>query len=152
MNILQLCIKCCPKNTQSLTPLKLLKTSFGIMILAVCSRDKNRAYMAPLTLNKGHLTLIIRGGAKWHTANLNAYFSATGCPIDLKPSCIFKFVRCLEVYEKKWSIWTKEWPWSVFYWQGSPKISLAGSTLGSIWASMKVHEGSLNFGEVQQCP
>ena len=38
------------------------------------------------------------GGGKWPTANLNAYFSATGCPVDLKPSCIFKFV---EVYEKK---------------------------------------------------
>ena len=37
----------------------------------------------------------------WPTANLNDYFSATECPIDLKPSCIFKFVRCLEVYEKK---------------------------------------------------
>ena len=41
------------------------------------------------------------GGGKWPTANLNAYFSATGCPVDLKPSCIFKFVCCLEVYEKK---------------------------------------------------
>ena len=41
------------------------------------------------------------GGAKWPTANLNDYFSATECPIDLKPSCIFKFVRCLKVYEKK---------------------------------------------------
>ena len=47
------------------------------------------------------LTIIIRGGAKWPTANLNDYFSSTECPIDLKPSCIFKFVCCLEVYEKK---------------------------------------------------
>ena len=49
------------------------------------------------------LILIIRGqgGVKWPTANLNDYFSATECPIDLKPSCIFKFFRCLEVYEKK---------------------------------------------------
>ena len=46
------------------------------------------------------LTLKRRGRAKWPTANLNDYFSATECPIDLKPSCIFKFVRCLEVYEK----------------------------------------------------
>ena len=38
---------------------------------------------------------------KWPTANLNDYFSATECAIDLKLSCIFKFVRCLEVYEKK---------------------------------------------------
>ena len=38
--------------------------------------------------------------AKWPTANLNDYFSATECPIDLKPSCIFKFVRCLEVYKE----------------------------------------------------
>ena len=42
---------------------------------------------------------LIRG--KWPTANLNDYISATECPIDLKPSCIFKFVRCLEVYEKQ---------------------------------------------------
>ena len=34
------------------------------------------------------------------TANLNDYFFATECPIDLKPSCIFKFVHCLEVYQK----------------------------------------------------
>ena len=40
-------------------------------------------------------------GAKWLIANLNDYFSATECPIDLKPSCIFKFVLCLEVYGKK---------------------------------------------------
>ena len=40
------------------------------------------------------------GGAKWPTANLNEFFSATECPIDLKPSCSFKFVRCLEVYKK----------------------------------------------------
>ena len=43
----------------------------------------------------------VGGGGKWPTANLNDYFSATECPIDLKPSCIFKFVRCLEVYKKK---------------------------------------------------
>ena len=35
------------------------------------------------------------------TANLNEYYSTTECTIDLKPSCIFKFVHCLEVYEKK---------------------------------------------------
>ena len=28
-------------------------------------------------------------------------FLATECPINLKPSCIFKFVGCLEVHEKK---------------------------------------------------
>ena len=91
------------------------------------------------------LTLIIWGGAKWPTANLNDYFSATECPIDLKPSCIFKFVRCLEVYEKNGSIWTLEGPWMDFYREGSPKISLTGSILGSIWGSMKVHEGSLSL-------
>ena len=41
-----------------------------------------------------------RGGG-WPTANQNDYFSATECPIDLKPNYIFKFVCCLEVYEKK---------------------------------------------------
>ena len=35
------------------------------------------------------------------TANINDYSSATECLIDLKPSCICKFVRCLEVYKKK---------------------------------------------------
>ena len=40
-------------------------------------------------------------GAKWPAVNLNTYFSATGCPIELKPTWIFKFVCCLEVYEKK---------------------------------------------------
>ena len=38
------------------------------------------------------------GGAEWPTRNLDAYFSTTKCLIDLKPSCIFKFVRCHEVY------------------------------------------------------
>ena len=41
------------------------------------------------------------GGAKWPTANLNDHFSATECPIDLKTSCIFKFVQCLKVYKTK---------------------------------------------------
>ena len=31
------------------------------------------------------------------TENLNNYFSATECPIDLKPGCKFEFIRCLEV-------------------------------------------------------
>ena len=38
---------------------------------------------------------------KWPTANIRYYFSATECLIDLKPSCILKFVRCLDVYGKK---------------------------------------------------
>ena len=40
------------------------------------------------------------GRAKWPTANLNNYFSAIVCLIDLKPSCISKFVCCLEVIKK----------------------------------------------------
>ena len=40
------------------------------------------------------------GGGKWPSANLNNYYSATGCPIDLKPSSIFKFVHCLAVYKE----------------------------------------------------
>ena len=28
------------------------------------------------------------------------FFSATECPIDLKPCCIFKFVRCCESCKK----------------------------------------------------
>ena len=47
------------------------------------------------------LTLKRREGANWPTANLNDYFSATECPIDLKPSCVFKFICCLEAYQKK---------------------------------------------------
>ena len=47
-----------------------------------------------------------QGGGKWPAGNLNAYFSATECPIDLKPSCIFKFVHYLDGYKKKRSIWT----------------------------------------------
>ena len=39
---------------------------------------------------------------KWPVANWNDFFSATNYyQIDLKPSCKFKFVRCLEVYLKK---------------------------------------------------
>ena len=41
------------------------------------------------------------GGGKWPPANLNDFFSANECPIDLKPSCIFTFVRCLDVYKKR---------------------------------------------------
>ena len=89
-------------------------------------------------------------GAKWAAENLNNYFSATGCPIDLKPNCIFKFVSCLEVYKRNVPILTLEGPWRAFQRQGSPNISLAGSVLGSICGSMKVHEGSLSLGEVQQ--
>ena len=39
----------------------------------------------------------VGGGAKWPAGNLKNYFSATGCPIDLKPGCKFEFIRCLEV-------------------------------------------------------
>ena len=39
-------------------------------------------------------------GAKWPTVILNNYFSATECPIDLKPSYISKFVECREVCKK----------------------------------------------------
>ena len=73
------------------------------------------------------LTLIIRGGAKWPTANLNDYFSATECPIDLKPSCIFKFVRCPEVYEKKidqFGPWRD--PGASFIGKGPPKSASQG--------------------------
>ena len=31
----------------------------------------------------------------------NAYTSGTECPIDLKPGCKFKFLRCLEDYLRK---------------------------------------------------
>ena len=59
------------------------------------------------------------------TANLNDYFFATECPIDLKPSCIFKFVRCHEVYKKNGSIGTLEGPWrdpgGAFMGKGPPK-------------------------------
>ena len=42
--------------------------------------------------HKGPL-ILIKEGAKWP--------SATDCPVDLKPSCKFKLVSCLEVYQKK---------------------------------------------------
>ena len=40
------------------------------------------------------------GGGKWPSANPNDNYSGTDCQINLKPSCIFKFVSCLEVYIK----------------------------------------------------
>ena len=53
-----------------------------------------------------HLTLIRRGGGgganKPHRFS-NAYSSGTECRIDPKPGCKFEFVRCLKVYEKKWT-------------------------------------------------
>ena len=78
---------------------------------------------------------LIRGGG------VNDYISGTDCPIDLKPSCIFKFVNCPEVYIKILTNLDLEGTleWRGFYRQGSPKISLTGSTL----RSMKVHDGSL---------
>ena len=97
------------------------------------------------------LTLIIQGGAKWPTAYLIDYISATECPIGLKPSCIFKFVRCPEVYEKKLILdrgGTVEGLLSARVPQNQP----CRVNLWSIWGSMKVHEGSLNLGEVQQWP
>ena len=56
--------------------------------------------MGSMSLRFASHATLFRGG-KWPTANLNDYFSATECSIDLKPSCIFKFVCCLEVYEKR---------------------------------------------------
>ena len=35
-------------------------------------------------------------------------------------------------------------PWRALFYQGSPEISLAGSNFGSIWGSMRVHEGPLS--------
>ena len=64
--------------------------------------------------------------------------------------CIFKFVRCLEVYNFFFSFLTLEGPWRAFTRQGSSDISLAGSILGSILGSIKDPEGSLSLGEVQQ--
>ena len=48
------------------------------------------------TLIRGNEAILIE-------SNLNNYFSATECPIDLKPSCIFKFVPVFKPYlSKKW--------------------------------------------------
>ena len=39
-------------------------------------------------------------GGRGLTANQNDFISGTNCPIDLKPSFIFMFVRCSDVYIK----------------------------------------------------
>ena len=49
-----------------------------------------------MTINPNHTG----GGGKWPTGNLNDYFSATECLMDLRPNCVFKAVHCLEVYKK----------------------------------------------------
>ena len=42
----------------------------------------------------------VGGGGKWPTANLNNYGFATGCPIDLKPSCILSLSVVLRSIKK----------------------------------------------------
>ena len=42
--------------------------------------------------------------------------SQTKCPIDLKPGCKFKFVRCLE---KNLSVWAMKGPCRALFYQGS---------------------------------
>ena len=50
-----------------------------------------------LGANRCYVLAHCGGGGKWPKVNLNDYFSATECLIDLKPSYIFKFVRSLEL-------------------------------------------------------
>ena len=48
------------------------------------------------------LTLLNAGGGRnHHPLSEIRDCSGTECPIDLKPGCKFKFVRCLETYLKK---------------------------------------------------
>ena len=55
-------------------------------------RDEGRPILnSQKSISSPVLTNKAGGAGKWSTANLNNYFSATGCSIDLKPSCIFKF-------------------------------------------------------------
>ena len=61
-----------------------------------------------------------------------------------------KSENILDANDDFFSSWVCFYLAVVFYRPGSPKISLAGSILGSIWGSMKVHEGSLNLGTVGQ--
>ena len=50
---------------------------------------------------KCQLTLMGRAGGQKAQGKLYDYFSATECQINFKPSCIFKFVSCFEVYKKR---------------------------------------------------
>ena len=86
---------------------------------------KQKRILGTLQLNPNHA-----GGAKWPTANLNDYFSATECPIDLKPSCIFKFVRCLEVCQKMDEFGPLRDPGGPFIGKGPPKSASQGPLKG----------------------
>ena len=48
--------------------------------------------------NRSSVALPLNRGGNWPIENKNSYISGTECPIDLKPGCKFKFVRCLETY------------------------------------------------------
>ena len=61
------------------------------------------------------LTLITAGGHNHHPLSEICPCSGTECPIDLKPGCKFKFVRCLETYLKKISILAMEGPYRALF-------------------------------------
>ena len=104
-------------------------------------------YCITLNVVLNCLTLIIRGGGGQMVISLQPNVRLTS-----NQAVFLSLSVVLRSMKENLSIWTMEGPWWVFYRQGSPKSSIAGSILESIWGSMKVHEGSLNLGEVQQWP
>ena len=88
------------------------------------------------------------GGRNHHPLSETRDCSGTEHPLDLRPVCKFKFVRCLETHKFFLSVWAMLGPCRALFYQGSSEICLAGSIFGSIWGSMKVQEGPLSLGRV----
>ena len=72
------------------------------------------------------LTLIRRGGGANGPPGFKSLISLEP-KVRLTSNQAVKFFRCLETYQKDWSVWTVKGPWRALFYPGSPELSLAGS-------------------------
>ena len=105
----------------------------------------------PIKQPQPSLTLIVQGGGGNHHPLLETRdCSGTEHPLDLRPVCKVEFIRCLETNLGKLISLGPDLTLSALFYQGSPEISLAGSSFGSILGSMNVQEGPLSLDRVGQ--
>ena len=62
-----------------------------------CRLSNEEKKIIQQTLNFNPFNPNQAGGGKYAHRFSNSYSSGTECRIDLKPGCIFEFIRCLEV-------------------------------------------------------
>ena len=89
----------CTKEIRSVLELAVPAWHSALTQKQTASVEKVQIIVVSIIMSDCPLNLIRKGGGDKY-ARSNNYFSGTECHIYLKPSCLFKFVRCLEVYKK----------------------------------------------------